>query len=147
MTKIINWIKEHQQLFQLLSSLYLFFLVITILAMIVVVISLPQDYFSSDHRQSRGLSNTHPIVWHTLTFCKNLLGFLIILFGLILFVLPGQGILTTLVGLMIMNFPGKYRLERKLMSKPAVNKTLNFIRKFAKKPLLEIPNPENARHN
>jgi len=43
---------------------------------------------------------------------KNLLGVLLFMLGLIMLVTPGQGILTLLFGLMLMNFPGKYRVER-----------------------------------
>ena len=142
LTTIIGWIKEHQELVQLLSGLYLLFFMITIIVLILVVINLPQNYFSGNHRQTSGLSNAHPILWHTVTFSKNLLGAFLILFGIVLLVLPGQGVLTILIGLTMINFPGKYRLERKLVSKPAVNKVLNYIRKLANKPLLEVPGSE-----
>ena len=138
-TRITGWINDHQQAIQLLSSLYILFFVLTIFALVFVVITLPKSYFTRDYRQSASRSKSHPLFWQTLGLCKNLLGFLLILVGVALLVLPGQGALTILVGLTMVNFPGKYRLERKLISQPAINKTLNSIRKLAKRPLLEIP--------
>jgi hypothetical protein len=41
---------------------------------------------------------------------------------------PGQGILTILAGLLLMNFPGKYRLERWLVQRPGVLSSLNWLR-------------------
>jgi hypothetical protein len=54
-------------------------------------------------------------------------------------VLPGQGLLTILMGLALTNFPGKYTLERRLVRLPSVAGGLNRIRALAGKPELEIP--------
>ena len=52
-------------------------------------------------------------------------------------ILPGQGILTILIGLFLMNFPGKFKLERKLIAMPKVLKSLNWIRtKAGKEPFV-----------
>ena len=42
---------------------------------------------------------------------KNLLGATLVLAGLLMLFLPGQGVITLLAGLMIMNYPGKFVLE------------------------------------
>ena len=59
---------------------------------------------------------------------KNLLGALLVLLGIIMLFTPGQGLLTLLVGLLLMNFPGKYRLERTLVARPGVFRALNWLR-------------------
>jgi len=52
-------------------------------------------------------------------------------------VLPGQGLLTILFGIALLDFPGKYRLERRIVSYPKVLNSINWIRKKAnKKPLV-----------
>ncbi|HRD19060.1 MAG TPA: hypothetical protein PLB60_08410, partial [Candidatus Marinimicrobia bacterium] len=56
--------------------------------------------------------------------------------GFLLLFIPGQGILTILVGIILMNFPGKYRLERKLVQRPGVLQGINKIRKKFNRPLL-----------
>jgi hypothetical protein len=56
-----------------------------------------------------------------------------------MFVLPGQGILTMLIGISLTDFPGKFHVERWFIEKPAVFKALNWIRRRAKKPPLVNP--------
>jgi len=56
--------------------------------------------------------------------------------GLAMLVLPGQGILTMLIGISLIDFPGKRQLERKLIGQPAVLHTINKVReKFGRPPL------------
>lgn len=62
-----------------------------------------------------------------------------ILAGIIMLVLPGQGTVTILIGLAISNFPGKYKIERKISSQPAVGATLNKIRKLTGSSPLVFP--------
>ena len=52
---------------------------------------------------------------------------------------PGQGILMILLALSVASFPGKDRLERRLIAFPGVLATLNMIRIKGGKPPLENP--------
>lgn len=52
-------------------------------------------------------------------------------------VLPGQGLLTIVTGLLLINYPGKYRLEKKIVNKPSIFRALNWIRIKANKPPLK----------
>ena len=67
---------------------------------------------------------------------KNLIGYGLIVAGLLMLFLPGQGILTLVMGLLLVDYPGKFRLERKLVKTPAILNSLNWLRKKAKKPPL-----------
>jgi hypothetical protein len=50
---------------------------------------------------------------------------------------PGQGLLTILLGIMLLDFPGKRGLEYKLVSKPKVRDAVNKLRrKFGKPDLI-----------
>jgi hypothetical protein len=60
--------------------------------------------------------------------------------GLLMLVLPGQGLLTIVTGLLLINYPGKYKLEQKLVAVPSVFRALNWIRVKANKPLLKRNN-------
>jgi len=55
---------------------------------------------------------------------------------------PGQGILTILIGLSLLDFPGKRNLELKLIRLRTVRKAINWIRARAQQPPLELP-PRN----
>ena len=55
-------------------------------------------------------------------------------------VLPGQGLLTIVTGLLLINYPGKYKLEQKLVACLLFLEALNWIRVKANKPLLKRNN-------
>ena len=93
-----------------------------------VVTRLPHDYFSRAQREVWRDSSAEPVFALVLGMIKNLLGLLLVLLGMVMLVTPGQGLLTLLVGLLLMNFPGKYQLERWLVLRPGVLRGLNWLR-------------------
>jgi hypothetical protein len=99
-----------------------------------VVTRLPADYFDHRSRESWRESNGEPVVALLLGLVKNVLGAVLLVLGSVMLFIPGQGLLTMLIGLMLMNFPGKYRLERWLVRRPGVLKSLNWLRKKRDRP-------------
>jgi hypothetical protein len=65
---------------------------------------------------------------------KNLLGATLLVAGLVMLVMPGQGILAILIGLSLLDFPGKRELERRLVARPRVIRFLNLVRRQAGQP-------------
>ena len=121
------------------SGLSLVGFVGTLIAVPWVVSRLPSDYFNREQREVwRNLAGEP---WYALLLgaLKNILGALLVLLGLIMLVTPGQGLLTLLVGLLLMNFPGKYQLERWLVCRPGVLKALDWLRKRRGQPPFEPP--------
>jgi hypothetical protein len=62
---------------------------------------------------------------------KSLLGYVFIAAGVLMLVLPGQGMLTILVGIILVDFPGKYRLERWIVTRRPVLRFINRLRRRA----------------
>jgi archaellum biogenesis protein FlaJ (TadC family) len=113
----------------------------TLLLVPVILIRLPSDYFAHRHRKSR--AEVHrSFVTILVAISKNILGFIFVAAGIAMLILPGQGILTILVGLMLINFPGKYHAEQWLVSRSSVLRSINWIRSRAHKPPFRI-NPDN----
>lgn len=108
----------------------------------VIVARIPADYFVDRQRHLSRLRRWHPVVYVALLVLKNLFGGLLVVAGIAMLVLPGQGILTILIGIMLMNFPGKYALERRLVSQSGVFNAINWIRKRAGKQQLIHPSIE-----
>jgi len=106
-----------------------------------LIIKLPEDYFINECRHTSQIHRMHPALYYLIRIGKNLLGFLLIFSGLIMFILPGQGILTMLIGITLTDFPGKFRLERWFIKKPTVFNAINWVRNKAKKPELINPHP------
>ena len=144
MQAIISWAREYQDLLQLLGALSLLLFVLTLVIFPLVIVFLPQDYFVRHRRDPAHQNRRHPAVWLFLTILKNILGAILILAGISMLVLPGQGLLTILIGVTLINFPGKYALERRIVRRPAVARTLNRIRKSAGKPQLELPEEDEG---
>jgi len=94
-----------------------------------VVTRLPDDYFLHQQREAWRLMPDEPVVAFLLGLVKNLVGSALLALGLLMLFTPGQGLLTMLLGLLLMNFPGKYRLERWLVQRPGVLDSLNWLRR------------------
>ncbi|MEX2120739.1 MAG: PGPGW domain-containing protein [Pirellulales bacterium] len=99
---------------------------------------LPATYFCSS--RPRGFwVNGHPLLRWTGLILKNIAGVLIVILGIVLSMpaLPGPGILTILIGVLLLDFPGKRRLERWLVSRRRVLNSINRLRrKYGKPPLV-----------
>jgi hypothetical protein len=109
-----------------------------------VVSRLPHDYFSRRARAVWRRSAKEPLMALVLGVLKNILGAILLVLGLIMLVTPGQGLLTILIGLLLMNFPGKYVLERWLVLRPGVLRALNWLRRRRGQPPFDRPNLKNA---
>jgi len=104
----------------------------------VILVKLPKDHFKSD--KSKRVSGSNATVRVLEVIGKNVAGWLLIALGIVLSVpgVPGQGLLTILLGVMLVDFPGKHRLEQKLLSRPGIIHTINRLRGRFGKPALEL---------
>jgi hypothetical protein len=103
-----------------------------------VLVKLPANYFHSSHAREF-LVERHPVLRALGIFAKNLLGLVLVVCGIIMSLpgVPGQGVLTILLGIMLLDFPGKRRLEVGIVSRPRVFSAVNNLRaRFDKPPLM-----------
>jgi hypothetical protein len=127
-------------------ALFLASFVLSILVIGVLLVMLPATYFLDSH--DRGLwIDHHPAVRWTGIILKNFLGVVIIAFGAALSLpgIPGQGLLTILIGLVLLDFPGKRRLERRILHvRRVLDKTNSLRQRFGRPPL--ILDEDTTRH-
>ena len=104
----------------------------------VILVKLPKDHFRSD--KSKRVTGSNATIRVLKVVGKNVAGWLLIALGILLSVpgVPGQGLLTILLGVMLVDFPGKDRLEQKLLSRPGIINTINRLRGRFGKPALEL---------
>ena len=126
---VLNWFA--------VSSVFMF--VGTLIAIPIILMRLPADYF--DVRTPRPwMENHHPILRVIGHVVKNVVGAIFLFAGFLMLFLPGQGVLTMLIGLSLIEFPGKRRVEAKIVGQSTVLSTINAMRaKFDKPPLIIAP--------
>lgn len=119
-------------------GLFLFSFTVSLLAVGIVMVKIPADYFSSHYAPQFMLDKPWLMRWSAVIL-KNFLGFILIIIGIILSLpgVPGQGILTILLGLIMLDIPGKRPLEAKIISRPHILSNVNSLRaKYGKPPLI-----------
>ena len=133
----IQWFADHPEVLIGIGISSIFIFLISILGISWFVAQIPEDYFLLSKRQTSKWQQQKPILRFVVVVAKNILGLSLIIGGLLMLVLPGQGLLTIVTGLLLINYPGKYKLEQKLVLMPSIYKALNWIRFKAKKPPLQ----------
>ncbi|MFM9903735.1 MAG: hypothetical protein ACKVQJ_04095 [Pyrinomonadaceae bacterium] len=120
-------------------GLFLVSLTISFAAIGIVMVKIPSNYFSS-HYQRDFLPDSPWMVRWGVVIVKNIAGIFLILLGIILSIpgVPGQGILTILLGLIMIDIPGKRPLEARIIKRPAVLAAINKLRARYQKPPLEL---------
>jgi hypothetical protein len=135
---VLTWLSENKTLLGLAAgaSLLIFFASLFIIPAIIVRIS--PDYFAHERRPPSRWAQRSAPVRILLLILKNTLGVVLVLVGMVMLGLPGQGLLTMLVGVFLINFPGKYRFERWLVSRRAINRPINWLRRRARREPLRL---------
>ncbi len=105
----------------------------------LVIARLPPDYFQQERRPRYLARGRRPLLHFMLTALKNLLGIGLILAGAAMILLPGQGLLTMVIGVALIDFPGKSRLVSAIVRRPTVLRSLNWIRAKVHKPPFLVP--------
>lgn len=130
-------LESHRQLLVWVGVGSLGVFIISLLCLPWLVAKIPEDYFVPKKRKPTNWKSQRPVVRLLTLIGKNLLGISLILAGLLMLFLPGQGILTLVTGLLLTDYPGKFRLERRIVSTPAILNGLNWLRAKTKKPPLK----------
>lgn len=100
---------------------------------------LPEDYFSRREQEEYGIERPERTLGDkVLIMLRNALGAVLVLAGVAMLILPGQGMLTLVVGILMMDFPGKRRLQRRILALPSVLKAVNSLRKRSGEPPLVV---------
>ena len=123
-----------------LTALSVVFFVGSLIAIPFILVRLPTDFFDT-RVPRRWMEDHHPVLRLLGHIAKNAIGAVFLFVGFLMLFLPGQGILTMLIGVTMLDFPGKRKMEAKMIGQPAVLSTINNMRqKFGKPPLTIAPN-------
>lgn len=135
-TLILNWMETHEGLLRWIGGFSLISFIATLIAVPLLIVSLPTRYLM-DNGDDTFLQKT---IWRIpYLLIKNLIGSVFVVAGLAMLLLPGQGVLTILIGVTLINFPGKRRLVRRLLRWKNVANAVNRLRLMFKRSPLEMP--------
>jgi len=133
------WLTEHLGWAAWIAGLSLAACTLGILAVRVLVVWIPAEYFVENRASYGFAAQCRPLTRWTLLLLKNALGLVFLLAGLTMLVTPGPGILSILLSLSLLDFPGKRALELRLVRSPRVLHSINSLRHKAGKPPLRLP--------
>lgn len=133
---LTGWVSANAGWIVTISVLYF---VVSLLLIRYLIITIPSDYFLD--RPAPRDERRHPFLRLCIRVGKNFTGIIIILVGLIMSLpgVAGQGFLTVLLGLSLTDFPGKRKLELRLVRLPLIQKAINAIREKAGRMPLSVP--------
>lgn len=142
---IFQWIQEHDTALTALSFGSLLMFLASLALIPIILIRLPSDYFT---RQSPTRVREHPVLFLIRVILQNLLGVALLLAGILMLVLPGQGLLTILLGISLIHFPRKRQLVQRLIRMRRIHRSINWIRSRYGVAPIEVPghNPVSQNH-
>ncbi|MEP7212456.1 MAG: hypothetical protein ABI791_05255 [Acidobacteriota bacterium] len=116
---------------------FLISLAVSFGAIVLVMVKIPENYFSSHYVQDFMPGSAWAVRWGAV-IAKNVAGALLILLGIVLALpgVPGQGLITILLGLILLDIPGKRPIEARIIKRPAVLSAINKLRHRYNKPPL-----------
>jgi UPF0716 family protein affecting phage T7 exclusion len=107
-----------------------------------VLLRLPTDYFSNSLSASPKRRFKHPALHMAWSIVRNLIGVGLVVAGIAMLFLPGQGLITLVVGLMLVDFPGKRKLSLELIRRWHLIEAANKWRARYKRPPFELPDED-----
>lgn len=142
---LLTWFENHETLIGWMGLLSLIMFLGTLITIPLIVIALPRDFLV---REDKKIGRQFLNVWYVpYWIIKNLFGAVLVVAGVVMLVLPGQGLLTILIGLALITFPGKRFLIHRILCSRRVISVINSLRvKFGKEPVI-LPHTEpSCRH-
>jgi hypothetical protein len=133
---ITEFVSNYKTYILWLATISLFVFIFSLVSIKWLVALIPTDYFVKKNISKS--KKSYSLLWLMSIIVKNIIGYTLILGGILMLVLPGQGLFTILMGLILSNYPGKYTIEKRIISIPRILKTINWLRKKSNKPRLEI---------
>jgi hypothetical protein len=134
----LDWVSQPVVLGVIVAVSTLMF-VATVVGVPWFVARVPADYFSRREQRDSGIVAPKRSPWRVaVVVMKNALGVLLLMAGVAMLFLPGNGIATIFASLFLLDFPGKKRFQRRIIARPPVLRMLNAMRRRARREPLVV---------
>ena len=130
----IEWAEKHETFLSLVTVSSALVFLGSLLFIPWLILQVPADYFANPDSDRFNPLGEHPVAIAIVSIVRNTFGIILILIGVALLVLPGQGLLTILLGIVAGQFPGKRRFVYWLVERHQIHRTMNWIRRKGGKP-------------
>lgn len=134
----MHFLKEYSLLLEWLGSLSVLTFIGSLIAVPWIIAKLPANYFIRHRMLVEDRHRRHPVAAAVILVVRNTIGVVLLGAGIAMLALPGQGIITILIGISLMDFPRKHLLVDFLVRRERVVRFLNWVRKKEKKPPFEL---------
>lgn len=128
---VTDLITQYEGTLVLVGTLSAVVFVVTLLLTPYLLGLIASDYFTMENPHKLEIKHIGHVI---AVIIKSVIGLALLLAGIIMLVTPGQGVISILLGLFLMEFPGKRKLELKIINHDPTFKTLNWLREKASKP-------------
>lgn len=135
------WLDAHGGATWWVVGTSLVMLVGSLLIVRVVLVRMPADYFC---RHDQPAARRHPVLHVLFVVGRNLAGVILLALGLLMVIGPGQGLITILIAIGLLDFPGKRRLELALVRRRPIHRAIDWVRKRAGRAPLVLPAPPTS---
>lgn len=144
-SEVFGWLVHRPEVVGKIVLVSVLLAFVSVVMMVVAITKMSPDYFVSRKPPSESWRGRHPLLSIFFKVLKSLTGLTLLISGIAMLVLPGQGVLTILVGISLLDFPGKRKMERYMVQRRHVLKTINWIRAKAKQaPVIVDPKKRSA---
>lgn len=136
-SEILKWLENHEKLALVISGASVLVFFAFLIAVPVILVKLPADYFQ---RPSVGWTGSERWSVSRIIYLiiKNMVGVVLLLAGILMLFLPGQGLISMVMGFSLLDLPFKRRIVRRIVCKPRVMRPLNRLRARFNRPAFEI---------
>ena len=138
-TAALDWFNSHPYLAVKVVLASVLLAVVSLAVLVVAIIKMSPDYFVADKPPDSSWRWRHPLLRIVFKALKSIAGLVLLLAGIVLLLTPGQGLLTMLVGLSLIEFPGKRRLEQRMLRERHVLKSITWLRARAGRAPMIVP--------
>jgi hypothetical protein len=108
-----------------------------------LIVRMPEDFFSHPQRYN-WLGRKPASVRIPIRILKNLLAIALVIVGIVMFLTPASGLFPILLGVVLADVPGKLKLQRWILCRKTVRKSMNWLRgKFQRRPV-QMPSEKQA---
>jgi len=125
---MFEWFVDNQSLLIWLSFFSAIFFIISLIALPWLVGLIPEDYFFNTPINRQNDNEDNFFYKLVMKIGKNILGLVLLAGGVLMLFLPGQGLLTLFMGMVLIDYPKKKLIERRLIKIGFILKGLNWVR-------------------